>query len=132
MRALIFHSFDHVRAALAAARDLDQAIVLLTAPGAAAAVGPDVLKAMVDDAAAAVPGARFDALIDCGSQPGIAMGALRAGWRHLVFQGDAMVQPKIADLARQHGAVLANATPAARDLSEARHPDRAAAAWLRP
>ncbi len=132
MRALIFHSFDHVRAALTAARDFDQPVRLLTAPGAAAAVGPGVLKAMVEDAAAAVPGARFDALIDCGSQPGIAMGALRAGWRHLVFQGDAVVQPKIADLARQHGAVLDTAAPPARDFGDGRHPDKAAMAWLRP
>jgi hypothetical protein len=132
VRALIFHSFDHVRAALAAARDLNQPVLLLTAPGAAAAVGPDVLKLMVDDAAAAVAGARFGALIDCGSQPGVAMGALRAGWRHLVFQGDAGVQPKIADLARQHGAVVDTARPPARDFGDTRDPDKAAMAWLRP
>ena len=121
-----------MRAALTAARDLDQTVLLLTAPGAVAAVGPDVLKAMVEDAAAAVPSARFEALIDCGSQPGIAMGALRAGWRHLVFQGDAAVQPKIADLARQHGAVLETSAPPARDFGNSRHPDKAALAWLRP
>jgi hypothetical protein len=132
MHALIFHSFDHVRAALSAARDLNQPLLLLTAPGAAAAVGADVLKVMVDDAAALVPGATFDVLIDCGSQPGTAMSALRAGWRHLAFQGDAVVQPKIADLARQLGAVLETALPPARDLGEARHPDKAALAWLRP
>lgn len=132
MHALIFHSFDHVRAALSAARDLGRPILLLTAPGAAAAVGANVLKVMVDDAAALVPGAAFDVLIDCGNQPGTAMGALRAGWRHLAFQGDAAVQPKIADLARQHSATLETAVPPARDLGGQRHPDKAVRAWLSP
>jgi len=128
--ALIFHGFNDVRAALTVGRDLGRPVVLLTAPDAAARVGPDVLKAMVDEAAASAPGAAFDAIIDCGAAPGLAMAALRAGWRHLVFHGDTTVQPKIADLARQQGAVLDTAPPPARDLGEARHPERAAWAWL--
>lgn len=132
MRALIFRSFDQARAALAVARETRQAVTLLTAPDAAARLGVDVLKSMIDQAAAAVPGADFAAVIDCGDQPGLALAALRAGWRRLVFAGTAETVAKIADLARQQGAEVMAVAPPARDFGDARDPDRAARAWLCP
>lgn len=130
MHALIVHSFDQARAALRVAQELSKPILLLTAPGDAARMGVDVLRSMVDQAAAEVGDAAFEAVIDCGGEPGTAMAALRAGWRDLVFAGDAVVTAKIMDLAHQHGARLRAGPPPARDLGDSRDPERALRAWL--
>ena len=80
---LIVHDREHAIAALRAAREAGVRVRLATAPGAAAYAGAGYLKAVIDAAAAAVPEARFEAVIDCGADAGHALAALRAGWRLL-------------------------------------------------
>ncbi|HEY8352243.1 MAG TPA: hypothetical protein VIK87_06845 [Sphingomonadales bacterium] len=74
-------------------------LVLLTAPGAAAAAGPLFLKAMTEQAAT-----RADTLvvIDCDDDPGLALLALRSGWRHVMLTGPAADQ--VASAAASIGA----------------------------
>ena len=101
---ILFHSLEHARAALAVASDLGRPIILRSAPGAAAYAGAGYLKAIVDEAAAAYPAADVAAQIDCGEDPGTALGALRAGWPAVVFSGDVELHAKLADIAAQCGA----------------------------
>ncbi len=58
-RAIVFHSLDHARAALAAAARLGVPVTLRSAPGAAAYAGAGYLKAIVDAAAAENPDWRY-------------------------------------------------------------------------
>ncbi len=111
-RAVIFHSLADASAAVAAAGG--RPLILLSAPGAAGYAGPDYLKAIADEALAGSRGA--DAVIDCGNEAGVAMAALRGGWKWLVFRGRADVRAKLADMAAQMGARIDTAVPDAADL----------------
>ena len=67
-RAITVHCLDHARTALVAARDLDVKVTLASAPGAAAYLGAAVFREIIEAAVRTVPGARFDAVLDCGDQ----------------------------------------------------------------
>ncbi len=103
---VVFHSLAHARAALAAAAEAGVAVTLQSAPGAAAYAGAGYLKAIVDKAAAEHAEVDCTATIDCGADAGIAMAALRIGWRTIRFSGPAKVRAKLADIAAQTGARL--------------------------
>ncbi len=105
-RTIVFHTLEHTRAALAAATHAEAPVILRSAPGASAYAGAQYLKAMVEHASAEFPDADFTAVIDCGDDPGHAQGALRIGWKVLLFGGPEDVRSKIADIAEQHGARL--------------------------
>ncbi len=103
---IVFHSLAHARAALAAAAEAGVAVTLQSAPGAAAYAGAGYLKAIADRAAAEHADVDCAAVIDCGADAGIAMAALRIGWRTVAFSGPAKVRRKLADIAEQMGARL--------------------------
>ena len=131
-RAIIFHSLAHARAALTVAQETGAALCLMTAPDAARYAGPDHLKKICDLAFAEVEGGAADTLIDCGEDAGSAMAALRAGWNALAFSGDADVAAKLADMAGQCGARLAESVPQALDLIDEADPEAACRRWLSP
>ncbi len=126
-RVVLFQSRADAEAALAVAAERGTPIVLQSAPGVAAYVGAGYLKAVAERAAARRPDAAVTWVIDCGDDPGIALGALRGGWKSVRFSGRADVLAKLADIAAQQGAeLLAGGAPAdALDLRDA--PDAAAA-----
>lgn len=76
---VIVHHRDQARTALAAASATGHPLRLLSAPGAARFSGALWFVAMIGDARRTHPGARSLAVLDCGSDPGIALGALRSG-----------------------------------------------------
>lgn len=129
-RAIIFHSLDHARAALGAARKAGVEVCLVTAPGAARYAGVDHLKKIVDLALAEFEGDTPNALIDCGTNAGSAMSALRAGWNTLAFAGEPDVKRKIADMVAQCGARLVDRPAEALDLLDEPDPDAACRRWL--
>ncbi len=116
MRVILFHSLSHVGAALGAAAELDVPVTLQSAPGAAAYAGAGYLKAVVERAAAEHPGASFSAVIDCGADPGVALGALRGGWKTVRFSGAAKARVKLADIAGQTGARVLEGAAASESL----------------
>jgi len=75
--AVVVHGRGHAAWALRVAAG--RPVLLLSAPGAALNVGPGWFKAVLDQAAAAHPGAPFTAALDCAGAPGAALAALRAG-----------------------------------------------------
>lgn len=114
---IVFHSLAHARAALAAAAEAGVvAVTLQSAPGAAAYAGAGYLKAIVDQAASEHADVDCTAVIDCGADAGIAMAALRAGWRTVRFSGPAKVGRKLADIAAECGARLVVDEPEAAPL----------------
>ena len=91
-------------------------VLLLSAPGAALNAGPGWFKAVLDQAAAAHPGARLHAALDCAAAPGAALSALRAGFKLVVFD---LGQPSAASVlgaAAEAGAEVLGTRPVALDL----------------
>jgi len=96
------HDLVQARAALEAAGELGLSITLVTAPGLVAMAGVGFCVALEEALGRPL-------LIDCGSEPGTALAALRAGARHLLLSDAPAARSKIEDVARQLGAdVLAH------------------------
>lgn len=100
---IIIHSLTQAIAALRAAASAKRAIVLASATDAGGYVGPGWFVALVAAARQAVPEARFFALLDCGTNVGAALAAIRAEVEGVVFIGRPDVACRLADIARQHG-----------------------------
>ncbi len=109
--AIAIHSLDHARAALRAAKETGEILVLVSAPGAAAYVGPGWFREVVDQARQAYPAVRVDAFLDCGARPGDALAALRAGVPGVIFTGEPRVADKLAALAEARGVAFRRARP---------------------
>jgi len=116
---VIIHSLAHAVAALRAAAEAGRPVVIASAPDAGIYAGPGWFGAVLRAARKAVPGAQFDALLDCGDDAGAAMAAIRAGIEAVVFTGHADVVRGLADIAAQAGASLVTERPApALDLGD--------------
>jgi fructose/tagatose bisphosphate aldolase len=129
-RAVIIHSLEHARAALAAAERLDRPITLYSAEGAGSYGGAAWFQAIVAAAQASHPGARCEAVLDCGDSVGLALAALREGCRAIVVRGAPSVRRKIAAIAEVSAARLAADADGALDLHDSKDPESAVAAWL--
>ena len=86
-------------------------MVIASAPDGGIYAGPGWFGALLRAARAAVPGAEFAALLDCGDDAGAAMAAIRAGIPVVVFTGHADVAARLADIARQAGGALVTGRP---------------------
>ena len=114
---IVVHSLAQAIAALSAAAQADQAVVLASPPGAGSYVGPGWFGAAIDTARKAVPNAQFSALLDCGDDIGAALAAIRSEIDGVVFTGRPDVAQRLADMACQHGVrLLKEPPPAALDL----------------
>ena len=129
-RAVIIHNSEQARAALAAAARLKRPITLYSAVGAAAYGGAAWFEAIVAAARSDFPEARCDAVLDCGDHAGLALAALRHGWRAIVLRGTPATRGKIAAIAAAQGARLDDGATAALDLRHCSDPDSAVTAWL--
>ena len=132
MRAVVVRNLAQAEAALEAAGP--DGVLLLSAPGAASWPGGAVQAALVRAAALRRPGARHAAALDCGGSAGLALAALRQGWRLLVLAPDAPGREQVAGAAAAAGARLLAERPAALDPDglDLRRPAARArlAAWL--
>jgi hypothetical protein len=75
----IIHDLPQALAALAASDATGIAIQIESAPGAAGYAGASWFAAVIEAARAAHPHARALAVLDCGAEPGLALGAMRTG-----------------------------------------------------
>lgn len=132
-KAVTFLSLADAEAALAAADASGFRVTLLSAPDAAASVGPGWFDAVITMAENQYPQAVYDAILDCGDAPGDAMAALRHGVTHIRYEGAR--QAAIEDIARQLGAEVVRERPPSLDLaaakSEGADARAACLAWLR-
>ncbi len=129
-RAIIVHSLDHARAALGAADGLGAAVTLLSAPGAGAYLGASVFRDMVTEATLAFPEVPVTAVLDCGSDPGLALNALRQGIKALRLDASVDVRRRVADIAAQTDAVLDEDAAPALDLLDNTDAQGACRDWL--
>jgi hypothetical protein len=109
-------------------------VVLVSAVGAGGYAGPLWFKAVIEAARRDHPAAAVSALLDCGAEAGTALGALRAGIRHVRFAGDDAARAPLAAIARSLGAVLESAenevAAPALDLLDAHDPEALCRAYL--
>jgi hypothetical protein len=125
-KEIVVHSLDQARAALAAARSLNQAVTLASAPDAALQTGPAWFKTLIDQAAETCPGVAVTAILDCGDQPGAVLAALRLGLKHIRFDGPPEVCAKLTEM----GAILAEPPDSVLDLLAIREPESACRTFL--
>jgi len=129
-KAIIVHSLDQARAALAAAAALDRPVTLASAPGAAGAAGPGWFQEVVAQARAGFPQVATSAVIDCADKPGHVLAALRQGLKRVRFTGEPAVAAKLFAIAEGHGAELVTGDLAALDLRGQPRPEQACRDWL--
>lgn len=128
--AIVIHDIDDVRAAMAAAQELDKPVVLLSAPGAVAYLGATVFRDMVADAAKDHPLARYQAVLDCGDEPGLAMGAMRHGVSSVCVHVLPEVEAKLAENAEKRGCSVHHRDGPELDLAGMTNAKAACMAWL--
>jgi len=129
-RAIIIHSLEHARAALAAAAALEVPVTLASAPGASAYLGPAWFHEVVGLAIAEFPDVQADATIDCADRAGDVLAALRQGLPRVRFTGRKAVATKLAAIAEAQGAELVTGRFRALDLRGLTDPETACRAWL--
>ena len=75
-------------------------------PGAGASAGPGWFQAIVEALEAEFPARRFEAVLDCGDQPGAALAALRRGVKRVKLSGEPEAVRRVGEIAAQFGAVV--------------------------
>ncbi len=128
--AIVVHERAHAEAALAAAEERGQPVVLLSPPGAAAYLGAAYFQAMIAQTLSEHPGVEVLAVLDCGERAGEALGALRQGIEAVCFRGPPAVAGRLRDIARQQGARVLEARPEALDLAAVDDAASACRKWL--
>ena len=109
--AVVVHSLIHAVAALQAAAAADRTVTLLSAPGAGIYAGAGWFAALVQATGAAVPAAKFSAILDCADDAGAAQAALRARVEVIIFTGRADVAERLGAIAEARGSRLLTARP---------------------
>lgn len=107
------------KAVLEAAREIGRSLTLITPHAAAETYGAGYLGALQDRIDLEFPDVDFTFIVDCGEAAGYAMACLRAGVRTISLRGPPEVSAKIADIARQKGAVVVERPGEPLDLTAA-------------
>lgn len=108
---IIVHNIAHARAAAEAAVAAGILVRLRSAPGAARYAGAAWFAALIAIVREEFPTANIEASLDCATDAGLALAALRSGIRLVRFTGPPSVKRKIAAIARSCGAALDDAPP---------------------
>jgi hypothetical protein len=112
---VIVHTIGHVRDAVAASLKLGRPVTLISAPGAAAYMGPEVFLRMTEGDPGTPPPKGISVVIDCAADPGQALEALRVGLRHIRLDAADEVLAKFRDMT--DGTVLDGAPINAYDMA---------------
>jgi len=121
---------EHAEAALGAAAALDVDVTLISPPAAASTMGATVFRDIVAKAAESYPQARHKSILDCGDEPGMAMGAFRHGIKGVRISNGPVLSNKLSDIAKQRGGFVYTAQGDELDLHEMKDPSAACLAWL--
>lgn len=128
--AIVIHSLEHARAALAAAAAVGGPVTLLSAPGAAGYAGAAWFLKVVERAAADHPLAEWEAVLDCADHPGHVLSALRQGAAAVRYTGTKATAAKLAAVAEQTGARVVTGRLKAFDLRGEAEPWAACRSWI--
>jgi len=129
-RAIRIHALDDALHAASVANELGVPVLLISAAGAAATIGPAWFQGIVGHIERKYPKLHLQAVLDCGDAAGYALAALRSGVKFIRFSGNRAVAGKIADIARQQGAQLVVDPLDILDLRGKSDADTAIGGWL--
>jgi len=127
---IVIHNLAQAEAALIAARGLGRSVTLTSAVGAIGYLGPLTFLKIVDAASTAVPEARFETVVNCGDEPGLALAALRHGATRIAIDIGTTATERLADIARQQGATILPPPVNELDLDGCKTPHKMASAYL--
>ncbi len=113
---IVIHSLDQARAALRAARELKEDVILESAAGAASYLGPLWFKALLETLAEETPDVEIDGLLDCGDAPGLVLAAFRAGIGRVRFTGPSEMGQRLQEIGENFEASVELAPQPALDL----------------
>lgn len=130
-RAVRVHGLKDALRATAMAQELDVAMTLISAPNAAASLGPAWFRNIVSALELAYPNAQVDTVLDCGDSAGYALAALRAGVKAVQLSGRRPTVEKIEEIASSYGARLAQRPRRILDPHATPNPEEALRNWLR-
>jgi len=116
--------------AAAVAHGLGVPITLVSAPNAAASMGPAWFRNIVRDVERTYPGLDVEAVLDCGDAAGYVLAALRAGVKMVLFSGKPSAATKLKDIAGTYGARLARRPRQIFDVRREPDADTALRRWL--
>ena len=116
-RSVIFHDLPQARAAAAQANAIGAPVELRSPPNGAAIIGPGAFKAIADDLAQTHPGAASSMILDCGTNAGLALAALRHGCKDICVDVRAETHAKIAAMAQAQSARLHGPVEIVLDLA---------------
>ena len=128
--AIIINNLEHAEAALSAAVELDIDVILISPPGASATIGATVFRDIVTKAAQNYPQARYKSILDCGDEPGMAMGAFRHGIKGVRISNGPELSKKLEDIAKQRGGFVYTSPGDELDLHNMSDPAAACRTWL--
>ncbi len=128
---IVYDCLEHTRAALEAAAQTGQPISLLSAPDAAAYLGPRYLLRAAEIAQAEYRQVDCLIVLDCGGAAALAMDALEQGCPAIYVKGDRELRQKLEDIAKKHGARVVGKLPRALDLRTSSDPLADCLAWLK-
>lgn len=130
MRPVVVHTLEQAHAALEAAAELKQSIVLQSAPDAIFYAGGLYLFHMFKQARAACPKAKAIFILDCADAGAEAIAAMQTGHTHIRSSAAPELRKKLADIAAQHGVTLYTGNDEALDLAKVRDTKNACKHWL--
>ena len=128
---IIVHDPDHLNAVFESAATLRVPIIAITAAWAGAAYGALYWVEAVAAAREKWPEADVAVALHCLDDAGLAMAALRMGWKRLIFTGERRVRDKIVEQAAAvDAAVFAEPEAPVLDLGEHADPGAVIAEWI--
>jgi len=125
-RVIIVHTLEHAKMALKAAAELNKPVTLQSAPDAIFYAGSLYLWQMFEQAKIYHPGVSAQFILDCGDAGAEAIAAIGIGHKHIRVH-----DPKLQDIAKQHGVQVHSEPYEALDLLYTRDTKAACTQWLR-
>ena len=119
-QTVIIHDLLQARTAVDFAISSDLQIELRSPPGAGKNIGPGIFKAIVDELEKIYPENTTVMILDCGSDPGFAMAALRRGCRDICIDVSDEVGVKIKAIATAMSAKIHERNKFELDLGSVR------------
>ena len=127
---VIFHGPGHVRAAMRAAREAGTALILQSAPGAAAYLGAPFFQQFIEMARDEFPDVDVIGVLDCGPNAGFALAAIREGIDRIRIDAPPDVRKKFEEMALEAGSSVDDSDESALDLLTEADPLAACRAWF--
>jgi len=128
--AFIVYDRDHALAVATVSAEMGTPVRLYSPSHGAAALGADVFQAIVSEARDAFPEADLSAVLDCGDEPGTALGAIRHGIEAISLAAEPDVRHRVADIAAQSGTKIVGRATEALDMSGSTDPAGDIRTWI--